>query len=272
MNFHLREKIIRRAPLAVRCIDAVRRQPVSEDLHVEVYPRDNLTDPILAQESPISGIFGVRTLPGLREYITNERDADHYCTPKPPEDEHKEANFVLLIKDKQQRFLPATLLLCLPKTDILTVDLHSSPARTPIAGMASVYGELWDDSAGDDGEPASWAVVQVTPPNNNKVRAIADERGMFHLMLPHPAPKNSGVLHEMKWDIKCEVFYKPKDRRYASPRLPPDMRWILNQDQADIRDGAGGNGDGDKTIQRSLKYQASLVLRTQNEKRLLIKS
>lgn len=267
MNFHLREKIIRRAPLAVRCIDTVRRQPVSDDLHVEVYPRNNLTEPIVAQQSPISGIFGVRTLPELRDYVHGEEDADHYCTPKPPEDEHEEANFVALIKDKQQRFLPATLLLCLPKTDILTVDLHSSPARTPIAGMASVYGELWDDSTD---APASWAVVRVTPPNNKKMRAIADERGMFHLMLPHPAPKNSSVLHEMKWDITCEVFYAPKGRQYASPRLPPDMRWILNQDQANIHDNADGNGDGEQTIQRSLQYQTPLVLRTKGENRLKI--
>jgi len=266
MTFHLRETIIRRAPLAVRCMDVVRDQPVSEDLHLEVYPRDNLQQPTFAQPSPVSGVFGVRTLPELRDYVTNVQDASAYCSPHlSPEDEHREANFVLLIQDKQQRFLPATLLLCLPKTHVVAVGLHSSPARFPIAGMASIYGEIWDASAD---APASWAVIGVTPPNNTKEYAIADARGMFHLMIPHPAPKSSGVLHEMKWDITCEVLYKPDDQLDVSPWMPPDRRSVLNQAPADIHDTPGG--EGKQSIERSLSYQTPLVLRTENEARLKI--
>ncbi|MBD3318177.1 MAG: hypothetical protein GF344_20530 [Chitinivibrionales bacterium] len=266
MTFHLRETIIRRAPLAVRCIDVVRDQPVSNDLHLEVYLRDHLTQPTVARPSPVSGFFGVRTLPELRDYVTNAKDASAYCSPNlSPEDEHQEANFVLLIQDKQQRFLPATLVLCLPKTHVVPVDLHSSPARSPIAGMASIYGEIWDASAD---APAAWSVVRVTPPSNNPVRAIADARGMFQMMLPHPGPKKSGVLHEMKWVITCEVLYKLDDQLDVSPRMPPDMRSILNQGTANIHDVP--DGDGKTSIERSLLYQTPLVLRTENENRLMI--
>jgi hypothetical protein len=83
MHVVVLETLIRRAPLGIRFVDLARGGTVSDDLAVAAWP---LAAPALQQSavcSPLSGIYGFRTLPGLRGYEVGEQPADDWCASPP---------------------------------------------------------------------------------------------------------------------------------------------------------------------------------------------
>ncbi len=99
MPFVSLEKVIKRAPLGLRCMDIVRDMPVTTGLIVEARPRTATTPPIVALRSPVSGIYGFRSLPGLRDYELGLRPASDWCTNGGTP---AEANFVVTLTDSQE--------------------------------------------------------------------------------------------------------------------------------------------------------------------------
>jgi len=292
------EKLTRRAPLGMRFLDLARGLPVSDGLGVAAWP---LGGPRLlrwAAASPLSGVYGFRALPGLRPYEEGQAPAANWC-PDPAEggtpsaDElHKlnqlqalvtanangtTANFAVTVEDRLGRFLPQTLLMCLPKEHLVEVPLFSAPARPVLPGAGLVRGELWDRPAG---APARWALVTASPSANTTYVTVADGRGMFALFMPYasalPALKNgqgSGTLDQLTWPLSIQVLYQPsKQRRLADiddPDAPPDIRSILEQAAAKLRDDSATDGPKPK-ISRPIRFGADLIVKTGGQARLLV--
>jgi len=258
------EKIIRRAPLGVRFMDMVRNVQVEDGLDVQVWPVGYPGSALIAERSPVSGIYGVRSLPGLRDYETGAAAASTWCTGI---DEASEANFVLHVKDKFGRFLSQARLLCLPKEALLQIELVSSPARPGVPGFIQAVGEVWDQTAD---QAAAWALVGT---DDEAYVTIADHRGMFALYLPFPAPppgaNGSTSLGDLTWDFTFRVRYQPTNQTAITGAEPPDTVSITEQNFATLYDtfveGDAGATVTGPTITRQFSLGSSLVLKTQGE-------
>lgn len=258
------ETLVRRAPLGLRFTDIVRDLTITDGLLVRAQPLGTVLPPQEALRSPVSGIYGFRQLPGLRGYTYGLRPASDWCvgngTPEAP-------NFVITVTDQQGRFLPQLLLLCLPRTRLVTVPLYSSPARAPLGGYAVVRGELWHNSAD---APAAWAVVTATP---GDFVAVADARGLFTLFLPVPALStapafDTAPLDELQWPLTFEVLYAPATREAVLPDHPPTTASIVGQAAATVFDTPTGSGAA--SVVRNLVYGQELVVATAERARLLV--
>ncbi len=264
MSFVSLEKVIRRAPLGVRFIDMVRNVPVEDGLRVTVWP---LGQPMLAQRaerSPVSGTYGVRTLPGMRAYESGDAPATEWCAGV---DESGEANFALHIEDTWGRFLPQARRLCLPKETLLQLELVSSPSRPRVAGFILVVGEVWDQEI--DG-PAGWALVGTS---DEQYVTIADNRGMFALYVPLPAPPANGIgassLGDLTWDLSFRVRYHPDHQVTITGAAAPDTASIVEQPFATLYntfvEGDATATQTTSSILRQFKLGGDLVLRTEGE-------
>jgi hypothetical protein len=292
------ETLIRRAPLGLRFLDLARGLPVSDGLSVAAWPIGAPSLRRWATASPLSGIYGFRGLPGLRRYEDGEAPASDWCpspaaggTPSPDElvelsqlkalvtanADGSTANFAVTVEDRLGRFLPQLLLMCLPKEQLVEVPLFSAPARPPLPGAGLVRGELWDRPAD---APARWALVTVSPDANTSYVTVADGRGMFALFVPYasalPALSNgqgSAALDQLTWPLSIQVLYQPsKQRRLADvshPDAPPDVRSILEQAAATMRDGAAADAPV-ATISRPISFGADLIVKTGGQSRLLV--
>lgn len=289
------ETLIRRAPLGMRFIDLARGVAVSDSLVVRAWP---LTMPTLGRYalcSPLSGVYGFRTLPGLHGYEVGAQAAEEWCGSPPsgplgvePGDfdalhdlvdangDLPLANFVVAIEDRQGRFLSQTLLVCLPKEHMLEVPLFSAPARATPSGLGVVRGEVWVRGAG----PAAWALVTARADSAATYAAVTDERGMFALFLPYagPLPPLVGsppyggtALERLSWSLTIEVFYKPVQQRRVAWLTPPDTRSILDQPAAHVYafDAPAGRVT---SLERPILFGQDLVVATSGRSRLLIDS
>lgn len=264
MTFVSLEKIIRRAPLGVRFIDMVRNVPVEDGLRVTVWPLGQAGLAQLAERSPVSGTYGLRTLPGMRAYETGDAPATDWCAGV---DEASEANFALFVEDTWGRFLPQARRLCLPKETLLQLELVSSPSRPPVAGFNLVVGEVWDQV---NVVPAAWALVATS---DEQYVTIADGRGMFALYVPLPPPPANGAgtasLGDLTWDLSFRVRYQP-DHQVAIAGAPaPDTVSIIEQGFATLYDTfVEGDAIATQTassITRPFALGGDLVLRTHGE-------
>src|SRR5439155_6819906 len=181
------ESVLLRAPLGLRFLDLARGVAVTDGLIVTARPLDKVGAtligvgmPTLASRSPVSGIYGFRSLPGLEPYTRGERAASDWCgvgsplggfEPRPEEllelgtlrrlvgaDElTPAANFLVQVEDRLDRFLPQVVLLCLPLERLLEVPLFSGPTRPPPPGLAVVRGQLaLPDPSGGPSAAAGW--------------------------------------------------------------------------------------------------------------------
>ncbi len=303
------ESILLRAPLGVRFIDLSRGVPVTDGLVVTARPLEivvgevvSVGRPMLALRSPVSGIYGFRTLPGLEPYVRGEREASAWCgggSPfegfEPTPEELLElgtlrrlvgaealtpaANFVVRVEDQAGRFLPQVLLLCLPREQLLEVPLFSSPARPVPSGLAAVRGQVAErDPSGQAGAAAGWALVTAST-DGVTYAALADARGMFALFLPYAAtlpplagspPHGALPFDQLTWPISVQVFYEPAHQRRVpglDPRDPPDVRSILEQRSARVYDTPTQPGS---SVVRPLRLGRELVVATDQRSELLI--
>ncbi len=263
MAFTSLETVVRRSPLGLRFRDITRSVPVTDGLEVQAQPRGATRPQLLAVRSPVSGIYGFHTLPGLSDYEWGRRPASDWCTNG---GSPAEANFVLTIADRQQRFLPQVLLLCLPREQVVEVPLYTSPVRPAPGGYAVIRGEIWDQSAG---APARWAMLTANP---GGYATVADAKGLFALYIPYPplaeAPGFGSVaLHQLTWPLTFAVQYAPGSHAAVLEGQPPTTASIVGQAAATVFDTETTSGG---SLSRSLPYGRELVLSTAGLPRLLV--
>jgi hypothetical protein len=286
------ESLIRRAPLGLRCRDLAREAVVSDGLTVLAWPLGRPAERRAALVSPISGIHGFRSLPGLGDYETGALPADAWCGSPPyggalPAGNLTDleglvsgasappfANFVVTIDDRLGRFLPQTLFLCLPRESLLEVPLFPAPARPTPPGLGVVRAELRERAAG---RPAGWALVTARADGESYV-GLADARGMVVIFLPYARPLpplvgsppyGGAALDQLSWPVRIEVFYQPAQQRRLAGRDVPDTRSLLEQAAARIYPQ-----DADSAavgfIEPALAFRRELILATAGMSRLLV--
>ena len=263
-RFFQLEKVIRRAPLGMRFLDLVRGVGVNDGLVVTAWRPGTAGPKEAAFSSPISGVYGFRTLPGFHAFEVGERSASDWCgvpDVSPPEQVLEElidgnvpegvlsagengtkANFVIAVEDRMGRFLPEVLLMCLPKEQLVEVPLFSSPARVAPAGLGVVRGQLATHQDAMVIGAAGWARIQAIL-EGHVFDAVADARGMFILFVPYARalpplegvpPQGSGRIDQLTWQIALQVFYQPSVQRFVAGLEPPTMRSILEQGGASV--------------------------------------
>jgi hypothetical protein len=263
MTFVGLETVVKRSPLGLRFRDITRDVPVTDGLVVQAQPRGATRPQLLAVRSLLSGIYGFHTLPGLRDYEWGRRPASDWCTNG---GSPAEANFVLTIADRQQRFLPQVLLLCLPREQVVEVPLYTSPVRPSPGGYAVIRGEIWDQSAG---APARWAMLSATP---GGYATVADAKGLFALYIPYPPLADatgfgSVPLTQLAWPLTFAVQYAPGTQVAVLDGQPPTTASIVGQAAATVFDTETTSGS---SLSRSVPYGRELVLSTARLPRLLV--
>jgi hypothetical protein len=295
-RFFTLEKVIRRAPLGMRFLDMVRGVSITDGLVVTAWPvgAGITATRQAAYRSPLSGIYGFRSLPGLESFERGQSPATDWCASppdvgQPTVDELENlgalqtligtdegvsaANFVVFVQDSMERFLPQVLLMCLPKEKLIEVPLFSAPTRIGPAGFGVVRGEVW---VLEDSLPASWAMITASLDAMTTYVTIADARGMFTLFVPYasalPAltgspPHGSGTIGRLTWTLTIQVFYQ------ALSVVPgaglPDIRSILGQTQALIYIG-GSPPTSVASLTCSISLGQDVVVKTDNLSRLYI--
>lgn len=249
--YHALEKIIRRAPLALRFTDMVTGKQVTSGLEVVAWREDTTYPYHIAQPSQQSGIYGYPNLPEYRKF----EPEDGSGAAIPP------VNYVLYMRDRLGRFLPQTISLTIPQSEVQDILLFSQAARPTPAGRAILRGEAWDST---NNRAASWAVIQAEITGvNDTYTTIADARGMFVLYVPYPAPPNNGNLLDVTWDVTISVLYDPVQHTTLAgyrPDKPPTMGSLLAQSGANVEDSTGDGGQA--SIVRELQYQQPLIVRS----------
>lgn len=293
VQFKPLETTIRRAPLGLAFLDLARATTVTGGLEVRTWQLGSRGPIKIGSRSPLSGIYGFRSLPGLRPFEIGERAASDWC-PSPPDSsppvaaddlpdmgdllqDGRPPNFVVMVEDRDGRFLPMVMLMCLPKERLIEVPLFSGPARPTPAGQAVLRGQVWDRQAG---APAAWALIAAQTETDNgpapSYAGLADEKGIFALFMPYanpPAPPVGSPPHgtvdidELTWTVIIEVYYEPNRLQpLARPEgvrgpLPPDIRSILYQQPALVFDQPGTSG---ATLARALRFGQELIVSTQD--------
>lgn len=297
-RFFLLETVTRRAPLGIRFLDFVRGVSVHDSLAVTVWRQGTTGPKQAALCSPLSGIYGFRSLPGLRDFEVGERPATDWCASPPDvgeptaeqlthfstlqgllgaEESPTQANFILSVEDQMGRFLPQALLLCLPKEHLIEIPLLSSPTRLAPGGLGAVRGQIAIQQGGLATGPAGWALVTASPDNNvTTYVGVADARGMFTLFVPYASalpplegspPHGSGTIDQLTWQLTIQVFYQPSKLSFVPTLSPPDTLSILGQAAASIYDQPGVAGPN---LVRPIRFGDDLAVKTVGRSELLI--
>lgn len=298
-RFVLLEKRTRRAPLGLRFLDLSRAIAVTDGLTVTAWHTGTSGPQQMAIRSPLTGIYGFRSLPGLRAFEMAERPASDWCGSPPAlsppellpqqltdlntlegllssEENGATANYIIYVEDQMERFLPQVLSMCLPKEQLVEVPLFSAPARQPIVGFGVVRGELVERGT-VPAKPASWAMVTISPDDNvTTYVAVADARGMFTTFLPHASvlpplqgspPQGSGTINQISWQLTIQVFYQPSQQAFVPGIVPPDTLSILEQERANVYDQDGIRAS---SLVRALSLGDDVVVATNGYSQLLV--
>jgi hypothetical protein len=204
------EKIIRRAPLALRFRDLLLDKPIGEGLEVQAWrvEQDAIPStalPATAQRSLQSGIYGFNHLDGLLDYEMDRRPLTDYCA-----DEQAPFNFIVTVRDRLGRYQPAVLDYCLPKARVVEVTLFPTVNRLMPDTFGVIRAQLWDR---EQQRPAMDALLAVTIAGG-RYMGRADERGMVAVFvaLP-PLPKSqaeaNGTPKAITWPVQARAFYRP---------------------------------------------------------------
>lgn len=263
------ESTILRSPLGLRLVDPVRGATVSAGVRAVAWPLGDPSVAVTSVISPISGIHGFTSLPGLRDFEVGRRPASDWCGSPPAG-----PNFGVAIDDSLGRFLPQVLSLCLPRERLTELVLFSAPSRPVPGGLAVVRGQL---TVSVTGLPAAWAVVSANVADVAPVTTVADARGMFLLAMPHaealpPLPSSlpGSPSEEISWPITLQVRCQPSTFAWlagAPSDAPPDTRTLLAQGVAQVRDVPG---TAVASLSRVLRFGHELVVRTTGRPDLMV--
>lgn len=292
-RFFKLETVTRRAPLGLRFLDLARGVNVTDGLVVTAWRLGTSGPKQRAISSPLSGVYGFRTLAGFGRFEVGESPASDWCGSPPglptageptaeeltdlstlqsllkADENATKANYLLSVEDRFERFLPQVLLVCLPKEHLIEVPLFSSPSRLAPAGLGVVSGQL-----GLQGtlpvQPASWALVTASPDADvTTYVGVADARGMFLLFVPYASalppligspPHGTAAIDQLTWQLTIHVFYQPSRQRKVPGVDPPDILSILEQGKAEIYDRLPNIHSA--TLTRPIRFGGDLVVKT----------
>jgi hypothetical protein len=274
------ERVSRVAPVGVRFWDRPTARAVWEGLRLTNVESDRRAVP------NHSGVFVAYDLPGMRDAEQGAGDEAYWASPP----DLQELTFELV--DELGRFHDVRFDLTAPFRGVFdedcgfsasppaaappSVPLFSLPSRVVPAGTAAVRAELTD---ADTGDPAAWAVLEVTAPEVATARGIADRRGRVLVLLPYPEPPWHGTspppgttpLTAQTWPVELSVRYSPAS---ASPPLPgvddpepPDLCAVLTQLHAMLAAGASPAVAVDSA---DLVFGRELVLNEEERRTLLV--
>lgn len=246
------ERLTSVAPLGVRFWDRPTARAVSDGLR--------LTNVESGRRAVVnrSGVFVAWGLPHMREAERGSGEAPFWASPPG----WRGLTFELV--DELERFHDVRFHAEAPTAGVFdedcgfassppdltppSVPLFSLPSRIVPAGTAGVRAEFMD---AETGEPAAWAVLEVTAPGVGTSRGIADRKGRVLVLLAYPEPPWQGAspppgskpLSRQTWSVDLAVRYSPDA---ASPvGLPraddpesPDLCAILAQLPATLAGGA----------------------------------
>jgi hypothetical protein len=274
------ERVTRVAPLGVRFWDRPTARPLWEGLQLRAVDSGRRAFPNR------SGVFVALDLPGLRTAEQGAGDEAYWASPPDLQ------GLTLELVDELGRFHDVRFDVTVPLRGVFdedcgfatsppaaappSVPLFSLPSRAVPAGMAAVRAELTD---ADTGEPAAWAVLEVTAPGVDTARGIADRRGRVLVLVPYPEPPWHGTspppgttpLTTQTWPVDLAVRYSPAS---ASPPLPgpddpdpPDLCAVLTQLPALL---AAGASPADAVDTADLAFGRELVLNEEERRTLLV--
>jgi hypothetical protein len=241
------ERLSRVAPLGVRFWDRPTARAVSEGLL--------LTNVESARRALVnrSDVFVLQGLPGMQAAEYGAGDEDYWASPP------VSRKLTLELVDALGRFHDVRFDAEAPFRDVFgedcgfvssppdagaqSVPLFSLPSRPVPAATAAVRAELTDS---ETGEPASWAVLEVTAQDVGTLRGIADRQGRVLVLLPYPEPPwhgpsppaGSRPLSAQSWPVGLSVRYSPGEASPPLPgpddREPPDLCSVLLQEPATL--------------------------------------
>ena len=245
------ERVGYRAPLALRCVDGASGVEVTDALLATAWRRSDPETLRTASRSPLSGLLGFGSLPGLWSAAQTRSGPGQpltwpALTPVP---------FCARIVDTARRYLTTVVSVDAPVSGPLVVPLSSAPGRPMPSGWAVVRGEV--HLAGGT-SPLPWSVVRVdTGPA--QYSAVADSMGRFLLYLPYPEAlppllgsiPHGGGIGTVTWPLTISVRSQPGALTRApgtGPQDPPELGSIDTQAVAQIDDGTGPRPSVDQTL------------------------
>lgn len=272
-QFHELERIVRNAPLGIRFIDALCNHTVTDRLDVriwEIHLGDKpyqLGRAIRAHHSSVSGVYGFRTLPGLRTFEFEEdskqalKKAKKYC-PEPNGDDDHRPNYLLYVCDTAERYLPIAIKLCVPKTSLVQIKLYSSPARLAPAGYSPVYGHVCQKR---NAKPADWALIEATNDQGKMFQVLANEDGLFTLYVAHPSlpphQRDHPPFNQVETLFTFRVGYgADKTKVKIDGQALPEYNLILSQPRVKIYEALDSIPQLD--VEESLLYMSEYILKT----------
>jgi hypothetical protein len=246
------ETVIRTPPLGLRCMDVTTRAPVTAGLRVTATLKNGVSKTVAAT-STLSGVHAFQGLPGLHDF---EYGAQSFPLTSPPlASPPFGKDFAISVEDIPGDFLSWSLVLTLPRREVVTTPLFSAPGRVAVPGFVAIRGGLKDKTLPPraDGTlgPAGFAQIkaQYNAPNAAEYFALADARGQFVLFLPPPNPllPPSGIspsspnaagrrtTAELRWPLTLTFFYEPTKQRFICRRADGGIEIIMGQ-QAGVTD------------------------------------
>lgn len=256
------------SPFGLLLWDQVTQKTIGDGFKISAYPLNREDRRVFAFKC-LSDAYGFRGLPGMREVEMGTGDRDFW-------DNVPSRSFVVEIEDQQERFLPFSFEVTLPRRNAfnwegsellpleapLGVPLFSTPGRRPPASVAVLRAYLMDPGLADRDNPkgkgAAWAVVRARV-GDQTIRGVADRNGQLLMMFPYPRPSidlsDSPPLRDQTWTVEIDAVYQRKE---SLPTLP-DLSEILDQPAAFLW------SDEARTIElpaQKLKYGQELVLRS----------
>jgi hypothetical protein len=194
-----------------------------------------------------SGIYAFQGLPGLHDFEYGIGQTFQTSPPASPPGQE----FAIRVEDALGNYLPWSMALTLPRSEVLTTWLFSAPKRAGVPGFMVIRGGLKDTTrrrADGTLRPAAFARIsaeyEVTSPPTAYV-ALADWRGEFALFLPAPnplqrpagetvtSPNTTGrkTISQLRWPVTLSFFYQPEKQRFICADARAQIKIIEGQQE-----------------------------------------
>jgi hypothetical protein len=247
------ERVVRRAPLALRLTDLATGAAVSEGLVIAAWPADDPTQVRTTASVSPKGVGGFHRLPGLADFEDGSTTRASWFASPP---EHPPVPFVVRVVDGRGEHLPVLRQVAVPAEAPVEVALPRSPAAAVPSGFLSVAAGVVTEA----GDPAAWAVVELDIAGF-RTGGVADARGIVVVPVPRAVPPSDPGTPAggPSWEVTGSVRYRPADHEVAPGAAaddPPTLTSLLSQLPALVVD----DGQLVGTLRRDLTAAGPLVL------------